>query len=151
MTNRNLKNATRGGRRWLWLLIVPGIGFAAFAVLCVWISIMVAGVEKSPGYELAARTLTGHAGVTELLGAPVRVTRTKAKYVTKTLNGTTLRLTLALEGSSARAEAQVIATERGGRWNVERATIASSSGEFGLLADGALQPIYDPKVLASGP
>ncbi|HVJ22201.1 MAG TPA: hypothetical protein VM686_42640 [Polyangiaceae bacterium] len=142
----------RVNRRWLWLLSVPALG--AVLVLCfvIHMASTVALVEESPGYWLAVRTLTEHVGVVQTLGGPVRVTDTQSKHVSKRLDGTTLQLTLSLEGSLARGSAWVVVVERGDQWIVERATIAGEQGQFGLLADGGLQPLYAPKeALASSP
>jgi hypothetical protein len=137
-------------RAWLLLLVLPVLGFAGCVAVFAPMAIELANVEKSPGYALAVQAVSSHAGVEGLLGAPVRVTGTKAKHLTKRPSGTTLELTLELTGSAGQGIAEVTATEKVGRWVVQRATIANARGEFGLLADGSLQPLYDPSALAAG-
>ena len=154
MTTKPIK-ATKSNRpnlAWLWLLTLPAaLGLAGFIALFGGLIMDLVNVEKSPSYALAVKAVTTHRGVDELLGGP-RVTKTKGKFLHKTASGTTLDLTLELTGSEGQAIAEVKVSEKAGLLRVERATVTSPRGEFGLLADGKLQPLYDPKhALASGP
>ena len=143
----------RPNRTWIWILVgLPIAGFLSIAGVLALLALMTMGIEKSPGYALATSTVSKHPGVVSLLGAPVRVTRTKSKHIHKSPSGTTLSLKLELEGASGEGVVEVTANEKSGRWTVDWATISCDGGRFGLLADGGLQPLYDPKAaLASGP
>jgi hypothetical protein len=141
-------------RAWLWcLLAMPASGVLLVGtVIAMHVIHATKGIDKNPGYQLAAHTLTTHPGVVSQLGAPVSVTRTKSWNYTTTPTETTIELTVELQGSSATGKAGVFAREKAGRWSIERATISGPSGGFGLLADGGLQPLYEPKTaLAVGP
>src|SRR4029453_11065317 len=119
----------RPSRAWIWFIVLPFAGFfTIIATLFTLFVLMVKDIEKSPGYALASATVTSHPGVKGLLGAPVRVTRTKAKNITKKPTGTTLELSFELEGSLGKATADVVARQEGGPWIVSRATIASRKG-----------------------
>jgi hypothetical protein len=147
-----MKTSKRAHRAWLLLLLLPVAGFVTLVAVAMSFFASVNGIEKSPGYTLAMNTLTAHAGVHSLLGSPVAVTATKSKHITKTPSSTILNLTFELSGPDGQATAHVIAREKAGRWLVEHATVAADTGRFGLLADGGLHPLYDPKgVLATGP
>ncbi len=142
----------RPSRAWLLLLVLPVLAFAGCGAVFVPMFVELAQIDKHPGHVLAVQTLTTHAGVEGLLGAPVRVTKTTGKMLHKRPAGTTLELTFELTGATGQGIGEVTAAEKAGRWTVQRASVASARGEFGLLADGTLQPLYAPKgVLASGP
>src|SRR6188472_1477849 len=97
-------------RAWLLLLLLPMLGFAGCGALFGPMFMELVNIERNPGYVLAVQAVTTHAGVEDLLGAPVRVTATKAKHITKKPASTTLELTLELKGAAGEGIADVTAT-----------------------------------------